>query len=267
MNKDKNCVEVDVSATIGQCESVDIDPQTTPGDSNNEVVMRVPVTIAERRVNTSLVANIKFPHPVLEIKDIKKSIQIVQCRLLLPGISPEAAAADGFFQNLDLKLFLKGFVRKNITYATPCPHSKGDSCISSEIKSLTAKIPFECVTTIPAGEFTSPPQLPLFNSRNEFDFFRAQDLGPGYPEKEKFLSSDISQFHQVSNQYYNNYTFCELLASNIIEWDEAIDRTPLSGNAPFQEGTFQEVVEKMFLTFDIKVLQHQQVRVAVIPPQ
>lgn len=262
MNKDNNCVDVDVSATVGDCESVEATPVTTPGGPGGAVILRVPVTLAERTVRTSLVANIQFPDPVLEIKDIKKRVKIVQCRLLLPGI-PENG--DPFPDDLDLKLFLKGFVRKNIQYATPFPDSTG-SCVSSQIRSLTTDIPFECVTTIPGDEFISPPQLPIFNTRNEFDFFRAQELGRGFPEKDELLSSDLSQFHQVSTQFYNQLPFCELISSKITEWDEAVDRTPLPNHAPFEEGTFTKIIEKMFLEFTIKVLQNQQVPLTVVPP-
>jgi hypothetical protein len=261
-NHHNNCVDVNVSASVDHCESVEVDPITTPGGPGGQVIIKVPVTLAERTVRTSLVANIHFPDPVLEIKDIKKRVKIVQCRLLLPGIP---ANGDPFPDNQDLRLFLKGFVRKNIQYATPDPNSS-ESCVSSQIRSLTTDIPFECVATIPADEFISPPQLPFFNIRNEFDFFRAQELGKGFPEKDELLSSDLSQFHQVSTQFYNQLPFCELISSNITEWDEAVDRRPLPNHAPFEEGTFTKIVEKMFLEFTIKVLQNQQVRVTVVPP-
>ncbi|QED46209.1 CsxC family protein [Cytobacillus dafuensis] len=253
MNKDKNCVDVDISAHVGECENTPTSPTTTPAGRR---IIRVPVTLAELTVRTNLVAKIHFPDPVLEIKDIKKRVKIVQCRLLLPGV---AAGSDPFAAT-DLRLFLKGFVRKNIQYATPCPHSTAQ-CVSSELRSLTADVPFECVTTIAAADFLTPPELPLLNTRSEFDFFRAQDLGHGFPEKDHLLSSDLSQFHQVSTQFYNQLPFCELISSNIIEWDEAVDRMPLPGNKPFEEGIFENVVEKMFLEFTIKVLQNQQVRV------
>lgn len=253
--KEKNCVNFNKSATVEQCENEIVPPVTTPAGTR---ILRVPVTLAELRVSTNLVANIHFPDPVLEIKDIKKRVKIVQCRLLL---SPPTGS--NVFQPDDYRLFLKGFVRKNIQYATPCPSTNG-SCVSSELRSLTVDIPFECVTTILAGEFFTLPQRPLPNTRSEFDFFRAQDLGHGFPEKDQLLSSDLSQFHQVSSQHYNQLPYCELIASNIIEWDEAVDRMPLPGNAPFEEGTFQEAVEKMILEFTIKVLQNQQVRVQVL---
>ncbi len=95
--------------------------------------------------------------------------------------------------------------------------------------------------------------------------FRSQELGHGFPEKDHLLSSDLSQFHQDSTQFYNELPFCELISSQIIEWDEAVDRQPLHGNAPFEEGYFHRIVEKIFLQFTIKILQNQQVAVTVIP--
>ncbi|EIJ81306.1 hypothetical protein PB1_00125 [Bacillus methanolicus PB1] len=258
MRKDKDCIDVNESATIGECESFSTGgPPTTPAGLR---ILRVPVTLAERVVNTSIVANINFPEPVLEIKDIKKRVKVVQCRLLTPGIP---ATSDDLFPAIDLQLFLKGFVRKNIQYATPCPDSS-DSCVSSDIRSLTVDIPWECVTTIPASDFVSPftpPQLPILNTRDEFDFFRTQDLGKGFPEKDQLLSSDLSQFHQVSTQFYNQLPFCELISSRIVEFDEAVDREPLPNHGPFEEGTFTRIVEKIFLQFVVKVMQNQQVRV------
>jgi hypothetical protein len=258
-HKDKSCIDVNMSAHIGECESVVTPPILAPA---GETIVQLPVTLQELTVSTSMVANIHFPDPVLEIKDIKKRVKIVQCRLLLPGL-PEftnGTPTDPFVAG-PLRLFLKGFVRKNIQYATPCPNSSGD-CVSSEIRSLTVDVPFECVTTV--SSFLSPPQLPFFNSRSEFDFFRAQELGHGFPEKDELLSSDLSQFHQNSRQFYNQLPYCELISSRITEWDEAVDRRPLPGKAPFEEGTFHTVVEKMFLEFTIKLLQKQQVRIAAL---
>jgi hypothetical protein len=254
----KNCVGLNVSASVQECDSIPVSPVCSPG---GETILRVPVTLAELVVRTNLEAKISFPEPVLEIKDVKKRVEIEQCRLLLTGVP---AGTDPFTPT-DLQLFIRGHVRKNIQYATPhvIPGNFrcASKCVSSAIRSLTAKVPFECVTTISAEDFLTPPQLPNFNSRAEFDFFRAKELGKGFPEKDKHLSSDLSQFHQVSTQFYNQLPFCELISSSILEWDEAVDRKPLRYNAGFEEGTFKNAVEKMFLEFTVKILQKQQVRV------
>ena len=83
----------------------------------------------------------------------------------------------------------------------------------------------------------------------------------GYPEKDEFLSSDFLNFIKTT-QYYNELPFCELVSSNIIEWDEAIDRCDLPKDAPIGEGFFNEIEEKMVLDITLKVLQNQQIRVS-----
>ncbi|PLR97740.1 DUF3794 domain-containing protein [Bacillus sp. T33-2] len=243
---------------MGECESVRVRPYTA--DITRHLTISAPAVLAERRVTTNLVAEIHFPDPVLEIKDIKKRVQIVQCSLMLPALAPDQYPPEDDFL---VPLFLKGFVRKNIQYATPCHHPSG-KCVASDLRSLTVNIPFHCTTTIPLGEFIIEPEFPRVSPRTEFDFFRAQDLGHGFPEKDQLLSSDLSQFHQVSSQFYNHLPFCELVSHNITEWDEAIDRKKHEHDT--FEGTFYTVVEKMSLQFTIRVLQNQQIPIGKLLP-
>lgn len=264
-SENKKCVDVNVTASVGECVSTPAPGITVP---NGTARIKVPVVLAELTVDTNLVANIHFPEPVLEIKDIKKRIKIVQCRLLLPGI-PATTDTNVIFPpvaGFPIRLFIKGFVRKNIQYASPLAGTNSANCVSSELRSLTVDVPFECVTTIgtPTNPFLNPPQLSFTNTRSEFDFFRAQNLGQGFPEKDQLLSSDLSQFHQVSTQFYNELPFCELISSNIVEWDESVDRMPLPNHQPFEEGAFQNIVEKMFLQFTVKVLQNQQINITTL---
>ncbi|WP_096155596.1 CsxC family protein [Bacillus sp. FJAT-45066] len=247
----QDCINLNQSANVNQCPNTNVAPAITPAGTR---ILRVPVTLAEIAVSSNLVANVTFPEPVLEIKDVKKRVKVVHCRLLLPSAPPQFAAGP-------YPLFLKGYVRKNIQYATPSGDASG-SCVSSDIRSLTIDVPFECMTQVTLN--LSPAQLPVLNTRSEFDFFRAQSLGIGYPEKDHLLSSDLSQFHQSSTQFYNQLPYCELISSNILQYDESTDREPLQGNAPFEEGFFYNMVEKMSLQFSIKVLQNQQVRVTAL---
>ena len=234
-------------------------------EQRGRIVTKVPVTIAERNVSTNLSVKIKFPSPVLEIKDIKKTLKIVQCSLVLQPVAP----GQNPFAPADGHLFLKGFLRKNFQFASPmtdrCHDHGKSSCISSVMKSHTVNVPFECVVTIPANAFISPPQRPVLNTRGEFDFHISRELGHGFPEKDHLLSNDLSQFHQSSTQNFNEIPFCELISSSITEWDEAIDRKPLHGHhGTINEGAFRTLVEKVHLQFVIKVLQKQQARVEVV---
>ncbi|HJV17939.1 MAG TPA: DUF3794 domain-containing protein [Bacillales bacterium] len=226
-----------------ECES---NQNCYPQVSIGKIFTKVPVVLAELTLQANIDTIITFPEEVLEIKDIKKRLKITQCRLLLPSN----------------KLFIKGFVRKNIQYASPCTDISANSAtsISSDLHSMTVDIPFKCITEI--TKFLSKPVMPEVNSRQEFDFFVSQPLPSGFPEKDELLTSDLSEFHQESTQFYNEIPFCELISSKIIEWDEAIDRKPIPDSSLIGEEYFTKIEEKMVVDFTIKVLQNQQVRVS-----
>ncbi|UOE53079.1 DUF3794 domain-containing protein [Bacillus sp. CMF12] len=242
-HKDHKKHECQVKTTHCECESHE---HHHPQVSIGKIVAKVPVVLAELTLQINVDAVITFPEPVLEIKDIKKHVKLTQCRLLLPTN----------------KLFIKGFVRKNIQYASPSPEIEPSTSksVASDIHSFTTDIPFQCTTEI--KKFITCPVMPKTNKRNEFDFLVSQPLPSGFPEKDELQSNDLSQFHQESKQFYNELPFCELISSKIIEWDEAIDREPLPTSSPLGEGYFTKVEEKMVLDIDLKVLQKQQIRVA-----
>lgn len=234
--------EYKVTSNIVESSNQSFKPQVSIG----KVIAKVPVVLAELTLQLNLDAKITFPEPVLEIKDIKKRVNLTQCRLLLPTN----------------KLFVKGFVRKNIQYASPSNEIETSSTksVASDLHSYTIDVPFDCVTEI--ADFLSMPVMPEVNSREEFDFTVSKSLPSGFPEKDELLSSDLSQFHQESSQFYNELPFCELISSKIIEWDEAVDRAPLPNTAPFNEGYFTTIEEKMVLDICLKVLQKQQIRIS-----
>jgi hypothetical protein len=213
-----------------------------------KAIVKVPVVLGEATVQIDMSAKIHFPEPVLEIKAVKKNLKLTQCRLLLPTN----------------KLFIKGFVRKNIQYAAP--RNSFRHGVVSTIRSLTVDVPFETVTEI---DFITPPQFNLNPDRREFTYFTKNDLPSGFSKKEHLLSGDFSQFDQISGEVFNELPYCELLSSNFIEYDEALDRDmgkvyEESGQrmgAPFEEGTFRVIEEKMIVELTFKVLQKQQVEV------
>lgn len=264
---DHGCVDFNETATVGDATST-VDTGTI-APFNPDQLIRVPVSLGNVNVTTTLSANIHFKDPVLEIKDIKKRVKIVQCRLMTPSVAADAPDSARFSTG-PFTLIIRGFVRKNIQYATPNRHDSHGECISSDLRSLTTDVPFQLMTTVTT---LNPVELPVAGARTEFDFFRAQPLGMGFPEKDHLLSSDLSQFHQTSRQFYNQLPFCELVSSEIIEWDEATDRTHLPGDhghhghhghrgGAIEEGYFHNIVEKMMLTFTVRVMQNQTVRVA-----
>ncbi|MDQ0254965.1 hypothetical protein J2S74_002347 [Evansella vedderi] len=216
-----------------------------------DAFVKVPVVLAETKVQLDMIANIEFPEPVLEIKDIKKNIKVTQCRLLLPTN----------------KLFIAGFVRKNIQYATP--KYSGKDFVSSGINSLTVDVPFETVTEV---DFINKPQLDFTPKDEQFTYYKESKLPKGFSDKEKLLSGDFAQFNKISGEKFNQLPYCELLSSQFIEYDEYLNRKmgevfDKDGNkmdAPFEEGTFTKMEEKMVVELTLKVLQEQQVKIEEI---
>ncbi|TEB14424.1 hypothetical protein Psfp_02927 [Pelotomaculum sp. FP] len=230
------------SETVPLCDSDPVTP--TVVNTTNFVIGKIPVVLANLDVQIDLFSTITLPTPALEIKRIKKRLKITQCRLI---------------QNTN-KLFLEGFVRKNIEYATT------EQCVSTNsvcgvIRHCVLDAPFRCVTEI--EEFISPPvdALPSFNT--EFEYLATTPLPTtDFPEKDSLLAGDLSEFNQESSEFFNELPFCELISSTITEFDEFINRVPITGG-PFEERTFTEFDEKSVIRLVFKVLQNQQV---CIPP-
>lgn len=232
----RRCVEV-FGKTVETCKNDREDI-----DYICDVVAKIPVVLAELKIQINVSSFIKLPEPALEIKTIKKRLKIVQCRLL---------------QNTNM-LFIKGFVRKNIDYSTKekCSNKKG---VCGDIRHCTVDVPFECTT--PVDFNGKDPKPVIFNRSKEFEYFREQELPSNFPEKEQLLAGDLSQFNQESTEYFNELPFCELIKSRIVEFDELLDRRPLYGPAPFEEKEFKEIEEKMVIYLTLKILQKRQVKI------
>jgi hypothetical protein len=208
------------TTSMNVCKAIIDDPYATPADGT---IIMVPVLLQKFTVQIPMHAKIEFPkgENVLEIKQIKKKVFITQCRL----VQPKGSTTSG-------NLFLSGFVRKNIQYASN-PKVDCEKEILSTIKSLTVDVPFDCVVQIES--FRRPPVGPFPDTRDEFGYFTSQPLGKGYPEKDRLLSNDLSQFHQHSTEHFNELPFCEIVRSDITEFDESLDRKCHIEHIPFEK--------------------------------
>ncbi|ABO49921.1 conserved hypothetical protein [Desulforamulus reducens MI-1] len=246
-DKDQNCKK---EHTKGKCVKVTGGTQqecvsnTVPINAYAMgAVAKIPVVLAEVEVQVNMNSTIKLPEPALEIKRIKKRLKVTQCLLL---------------QDTNV-LFLKGFVRKNIDYATrSCSNKEG---VCGDIRHCTIDVPFSCTTTI--ENFATPPINPVPNSSWEFEYFKTQDLPDSkFAEKDQLLSGDFSEFNQVSDEYFTELPFCELISARIVEFDEFLNcKRPYDDDLPFEEKEFRKIEEKMVLYITLKILQNQQVQI------
>jgi hypothetical protein len=208
-------------------------------------VAKIPVVLAELKLQLNVNAVIDLPEPAWEIKRIKKHIKITQCLLI---------------QDTNV-LFIKGFVRKNIDYTTRyCSNSPG---ICGDIKHCTVDVPFNCTTPLIFNGINPLPLVP--SSSTEFEYFRKQDLyDPGFADKDKLLSGDLSEFNQISTEFFNELPFCDLVSARIVEFDEYLNPThPSRVKVPFEEKYFESIEEKMVIYLTLKIMQNRQV---TIPP-
>jgi hypothetical protein len=205
-----------------------------------QVIQPCPDTVL---VTVSIPAETIFtlPTDALEIKKIKKNLKITQCRFFN---SPPSVF--GIPQDTP-KLFLGGFVRKDIQYSEPIRHTK--HTVEGKIRDFVIDVPWSCVVDL-GSTIVIPPTL--FNQQQEYEFFRAQKLPRGFAEKDELLSSDLSEFNEVSNEFFNRLPKCTLVFSQINEMDEALDREPLKCG-PFEEGLFRKVQEKMIIVLQLRL--------------
>lgn len=282
-----------VSVTGGTTQMCTNDPvKIHPVNRRKRVIAKIPVVLAEIDVQIDVLSNITLPEEALDIKQITKKLKLTQCRLLqtFQKNNREKDCDDDWEKEHEndwgkdhendwgkdhdwekdpkkdwkknkfpgkFKLFLEGFVRKNIEFSTlSCKNQFG---ICGDIRHCTVDVPFNCVTTI--EKFNGSPPLPIvLNNKEEFEFFKSSPLPPKFSGKDQLLSGDLSEFNQCSFEFFNELPFCELISSKICEHDEFINQRHIPG-APFEERTFREFSEKMIIELTLKILQNQQVHI------
>ncbi|TDL34170.1 hypothetical protein E2R51_00155 [Jeotgalibacillus sp. S-D1] len=206
------------TASTHKCKAEILQPSVP---ESKGIIVKIPVLLQEIKVEIPVHAKISFPkgEEVLEIKEIKKRLYLTQCRLI-----HREGASEG-------QLFIGGFVRKNIQYASN-PKERCKDLLSS-MKSLTVEVPFDCVAQI--DDFIVPPVGPSSNEKDEFSYYSSQPLGHGFPEKDRLMGNDLSQFHQISTEYFNELPYCELVKAEILEIDELITKKIKKEDCPCEE--------------------------------
>lgn len=184
---------------------------------------------------------ITLPTKALEIKMIRKNLKITQSRFFncvpsIPGIPHDTP-----------KLFIGGFVRKDIQYSEAVRQTS--TTVEGVIKDFVVDIPISCV--IDFGRHLIFPPI-HYDQQREYGFASSTPLPSGFSSKDQMLSSDLTEFNALSQQFYNPLPTCQLLFSQINEIDDALDRVPLHGG-PFEEGTFRTLQEKMVILLQLRL--------------
>ena len=203
-------------------------------------IFKTPVVLAERTLQIAIESDIPLNPPAVEIKRVHKNVFLEQVKLVPVRFEP--IPHTDFFNVTRAKLFVSGFVRKNIEYA-------GVQC-QGQIQDRIADSPFTGFAEITRDEFLQFPLLAT-NLDNTAQFLN--DKNGLVPRLDKFFFQN-----QVN---YNEQPFGELIRAEFFE----LDFSPVKVGP---QRSFCTLREKLVLDLTLKVLQIQQIRVSgetVIP--
>lgn len=213
------------------CDSAVLQSDTLPAAENYCWFggdFKIPKVLAEFIVQIDSEALIRLNEPSYEIKRVEKQVFLTQCRYIPPTD----------------KVFLEGYIRKNIEYAArTCTNSKG-SGIGGTIKDTTVHVPFRVYTKVDfhGNKPLIVPNLPPMVAR----YFDQKRMGKNIREADR---SDVEVF--------NEPVYCELEWSAVFDADIDKPGTPIDGFRNEEE--FQEFTDKSVVYLCIKLLQNQQI--------
>ncbi|MEH6946580.1 Uracil permease [Bacillus sp. JJ634] len=202
--------------------------------------LKVPVVLAERTLQIVIEADIPLRPAAAEIKRVHKDVFLDQVKLVPVAFAPIPGTS--FFNVTRAKLFVSGFIRKNIEYAS--------ALCNGLIHDRVAEVPFTGFAELTADEFFN---LPIFAASADARAQFLNDKSGLAPRLDKFF------FQNAVN--YNEQPFGELIRAEFFE----LDFSPVK--VGLQRG-FSTLREKIVMDLTLKVLQVQQVEVTgsvVIP--
>jgi hypothetical protein len=217
------------SCNKDKCEGKILEPHTLSQCESEELCKlpkyKVPVVISEFSVQIDIESKIKLPEEALELKRIKKNVFLTQCRLI-PGTK---------------KVFLKGYVRKNIEYATQSAFGKEGIC--GDIKHVTVHIPFHCVTEL---NNMRPPKFHISTPAKEVIYLNKKSTG-----------RDMKEIDFYSEEWFNEKVYCEMVSTRIYEADIVEEKKEMDCHPV--EHLVDTFTEKEVLILTIKLLQKREV--------
>lgn len=244
MDNECGCnVGVIKSTTLSECPNKPLNPN----GANGPFVVKIPVVIAEPLIQIVVEASIELKEPALEIKRIKKNLFIDQCKLI------------DLRNGSTGKLFISGFVRKNIEFATASFVCDEHKSISGDIRHTTVNVPFTCVTEI---HYAVPPEITFQENAKEMSLFIEKNIKSRDCCSETIIGRNPCEQNFEHFESFNERVFCELEDVRFFESDIRDNPRPIGCEFEFPtECTFDKLTEKIVILVRLKLLQNQQVNI------
>ncbi|MBC8062899.1 MAG: hypothetical protein H7Y18_19895 [Clostridiaceae bacterium] len=245
------CTESDSCATVDTLiesitEQKDVSPIVI---KDGDVVVKIPVVLAETNITIPVEATITLDQKVMEIKRIKKNVFLTQSRIIPFSQDNQPGTAI---------LFIAGFIRKNIEYATETCETGRSGNVCGDIRHCTVQVPFNFTTRI---TFLRPPVFTANPAPSELEFFT--DKLSGCDDcADPIIGRNPCDQSFFFTEFFNEKPFVELVKADIAEVDIHIN--PRSSCHTPTEQKFTELTEKIVVNLTLKVLQKQQVKVRAL---
>ncbi|AZQ47459.1 CsxC family protein [Bacillus sp. GX] len=204
-------------------------PILTPGAP----IVKIPVVLAERTIQIVVESDISLNPPAVEIKRILKNAFLTQCKLVPVAFEPVPGTP--YRRVTRAKLFVQGYIRKNIEYAS-------DDC-NGVLYDRIANVPFSGFADLTEDDFLS---LAIVAASSDTTSHFINPKNGDLPRLDKYFFENTV--------FYNEQPYCELVSAQFFELD--FSPCPTDLNEPFET-----LREKIVLDLTLKVLQVQQVQV------
>lgn len=235
----EDCGEIISSKTLPLSSGVTI----TSVGINGPLVAKIPVVLGEREIQIDVETEFRLAEPYYEIKRIKKDVYLTQCKLLpRSGVITNGVLISG-------KLFISGYVRKNIEYATAECIEEG--IVSGRIAHTTIDCPFTACTEV---FYARPPVVAVRATQIEIDYLNGCAC---HDCTGTLLGKSACEQAFEDTITFTENPYCELEAVRIIEEDFHRDPITVTDSVT----TYNKVIEKMVIYVRLKVLQLQQVNI------
>ena len=206
----------------GRTQTEFTDTPVEPVTPCNNPIIKVPVLLAETELQIVVESDIPLNPPASEIKRVEKDVIVKQCKLVPVEFEEEPVeGTEDLFRATRAKLFVSGFIRKDIQYAT-------DAC-NGTLRDRIASVSFSGYADLSNDDFIC---FPVFAASTDS---RARFIHPkkgGVPRFDKYLFGN--------HVFYNEQPFCELVSANFIELDFSPEPTAI-------DETFDTLREKIVL--------------------
>ncbi|MDR3597369.1 CsxC family protein [Clostridium sp.] len=214
------------------------------------VFVKIPIILAETNITIPVEATITLDQAAREIKRIKKNVFLTQSRLI-PFSTTPVTPGTGI-------LFIAGFVRKNIEYATQTCITAGTPNFCGDIRQCTVEVPFNFTTRV---TFLRPPVFTENTTPSELEFFTDELQGCDICA-DPVLGRNPCDQSFLFTENFNEKPFVELVNAVVTEVD--IHKNPTASCTIPTEQFFNTITEKLIVNLTLKVLQKQQVRITAI---